>query len=75
VGVIANLALWFALHLLFTRTSSVLIPGLNLPDPASFDARAATIAVVSAVLIFGRGWGVLPVLAVASGLGLALRFA
>ena len=69
VGVIANLALWFALHVLFTR----MLPS-GLPDLASFDWRAGLIAAGAALLLFRFGRGVLLTLALAAlaGLGLSL---
>ncbi|WP_195908359.1 chromate efflux transporter [Novosphingobium sp. Gsoil 351] len=69
VGVIANLALWFALHVLFAR----MLPS-GLPDPASFDWRAGLIAIGAALLLFRFNRGVLLTLALAAlaGLGLGL---
>jgi chromate transporter len=67
VGVIANLALWFALHVLFTR----MLPS-GLPDVASFDWRAALIAVIAALMLFRFNRGVLSTLAVSALLGLGL---
>jgi chromate transporter len=68
VGVIANLAVWFALHVLFPRT------GTGLPDIASFDWRAGAIALLAAVMLFRFGVGVLTTLALAAAAGLALSF-
>ena len=69
VGVIANLALWFALHVLFARVLSS-----GLPDLASFNWRAGLIAAGAALLLFRFGRGVLLTLALAAlaelGLGL-----
>jgi len=70
VGVIANLAVWFALHVLFARV----LPS-GLPDWASFDWRAAAIGVVAALLLFRFDRGVLTTLAICVGLGLALSLA
>ncbi len=67
VGVIANLALWFALHVLFMR---MLASGL--PDIASFDWRAGLIAGVAALMLFHFRQGVLLTLAVCAALGLGL---
>ena len=69
VGVIANLALWFALHVLFARV----LPS-GLPELASFDWRAGVIAVGAALLLFRFNRGVLLTLALAAlaGLGLGL---
>jgi chromate transporter len=70
VGVIANLALWFALHVLFREvraTSGV----IDWPVLASFDWRAGVLAVVAGVLLFGLKRSVLTTLAITAGLGLA----
>ena len=67
VGVIANLALWFALHVLFAR----MLPS-GLPDFASFDWRAGLIAVGAAPLLFRFKWSVLLTLALAALAGLGL---
>ena len=61
VGVIANLAVWFALHVLFA--GSVL---------AGFDWRAAVIAAIAALLLFRFKRGVIEVLAVSALAGLLL---
>lgn len=74
VGVIANLALWFALHVLFTRVETVEAGPLRLqsPDLATFDWRAAIIALVAVMLIFRMKWGIIATLAVTALLGLLL---
>lgn len=74
VGVIANLALWFGLHVLFGRTASVVLAGiqLDLPDPASLRWEAAALALLAAGLL-ARGAGVPVVLGVCAALGMAWR--
>ncbi|HSF12256.1 MAG TPA: chromate transporter [Erythrobacter sp.] len=76
VGVIANLTLWFALHVLFGDVGEVRLGVLRLYQPmfASFDWRAGLIAAVAVVLAFRLGWSVPRILALcaAMGLGLAL---
>lgn len=67
VGVIANLALWFALHVLFRRVSAS-----GLPDLASLDWRAALVAAEAAVLLFGLKRGMVTTMAVCAITGLAL---
>ena len=69
VGVIANLALWFAVHVLFARPEAEIF---GLPDPTSLDWRAASIGAVAALLLFRFGRGVPTVLAVSALLGLGL---
>ncbi|HET9629537.1 MAG TPA: chromate efflux transporter [Novosphingobium sp.] len=74
VGVIANLSLWFALHVLFARVATVSAgpARLQVPDLASLDWRALALAVAAALLIFKARWNVIRVLiAVALG-GLVL---
>ncbi|MDP9384176.1 MAG: chromate efflux transporter [Actinomycetota bacterium] len=73
VGVIANLALFFALHTLFSRTTTV-TPGpleVELPELASVRPGSLAIATVAAMLIFGLRWSVLRTLAACAALGLA----
>ncbi|MBV7540455.1 chromate efflux transporter [Acidovorax sp. sic0104] len=61
VGVILNLALFFAYHLLWPK-------GLSGP----FDAVSAAIAVAAGVALFRLKWGVLPLLAACGLTGLAV---
>ncbi|MFD7655254.1 chromate efflux transporter [Actinosynnema sp. NPDC059797] len=71
VGVIANLALYFALNTLFA-TTGVHHWGplrLALPEPGSFRPVAAAITAVAFVLVFALRWSMLRVLAVCAGLG------
>jgi len=71
VGVIANLSLWFALHVLFRR----LEPsgwGFELPVPGSVDMAAVVLAVLAAVLLFRFKLGIIPMLAICSVLGLLI---
>jgi len=73
VGVIADLALSFALHTLFAGTR-VLDAGpvhVELPQPGSLRPVAVGIAVLAAVLLFHRGWSVLRTLGVCAAAGLA----
>jgi chromate transporter len=51
LGVIANLAFWFAAHVLFRETGAVTLPWgtrLDLPAPASFDVGALLICAATA---------------------------
>jgi chromate transporter len=74
VGVIANLSLWFALHVLFHRLDPMTVGPVKLlwPDLMSFDWRAATIAVVAALLVFRFKRGMLTVLGASALMGLGL---
>ncbi len=73
VGVIAQLALWFALHVLFRQADA---GAYNLPDPTSLDWQAAVIAAGAALLIFRFKRNFIEVLALAAlaGLGLSLVY-
>ena len=77
VGVIANLALWFALHVLFARVAVVEAGPLRVqwPDPASFDWRAGLISLVALALIFGLRRGILATLGATAAMGLVLGLA
>jgi len=67
VGVIANLALWFALHVVFREVGAA-----GLPVWASLDCRAAVIAVGAAMLLFRLKRSVLEVLALSALAALGL---
>ena len=69
VGVIANLALWFASHVLFARPEAEV---LGLPDVTSLDWRAAVIGLGAALLLFRFKRGVMEVLGAAALAGLLL---
>ncbi len=71
VGVIGNLALWFALHVLF-RSQSVFAAGplrLPVPDLSSFDLGAGAIVLASGVALLRLHWPLLPVLFLSAALG------
>ncbi len=72
VGVIANLALYFALHTVFGRTFSARWGPAHpeLPVLSSLRPVALGIALVAAALLFRLRWSVLRTLAVCSALGL-----
>jgi chromate transporter len=74
VGVIANLALWFALHVLFTRVSAVDTGPLRLqvPEWETFDWRTAAIAAVALALVFAAKRGVIFTLGASAAMGLLL---
>ncbi|MEU4452698.1 chromate efflux transporter [Nocardioides sp. NPDC023903] len=73
VGVIANLALFFALHTLFddSRTLAWGPVDLDLPVLSSWDPVAFAITAVAIALIFWRGWSTMRTLGVCALLGLA----
>jgi len=74
VGVIANLTVWFALHVLFARVGKLPAGPLTLswPELASFDWRAGLLALLAFALAFGAQWGVPRLLVVCTTGGLAL---
>lgn len=74
VGVIANLTLWFALHVLFARLTPTSLGAitLDLPDLASLDWRVLVIALGSAVMIFRLRLGIITTLGVCALAGLVL---
>ena len=74
VGVIANLALWFALHVLFARVAVVERGPLRLhvPDLASFDWRVLAITAAAALGLLRLKIGIPATLAVSAALGLVL---
>ena len=76
VGVIANLTVWFALHVLFARIDVVEAGPLRLqlPAMATLDWRAAVLAVLAAIMIFRLRWNVLLTLALAALGGLILAY-
>ena len=64
VGVIANLSLWFALHVLFATLSEASFGPVHLlvPDPSSLRLLPAAIAVFSAWALLWRHWSLAAVL-------------
>lgn len=68
VGVIANLGLWFAIHVLFRQTGSS-----GWPVLASIDWRAGLVATMAAALLFVLKRSIFEALAVAAGAGLLLH--
>lgn len=77
VGVIANLSLWFALHVLFASVPEISLGPLHLtwPDPSTMRPVPTLIAVGAAVALLLRRWPLLWVLALsaaASGLAALL---
>ena len=58
VGVIANLALWFAVHALFTRSAATPLPGtqLFLPDLTTINVPLAGLTLLALVLTFVLHW-------------------
>jgi chromate transporter len=75
VGVILNLALWFAVHSLF-RTVRPLAAGplrFDWPDLASLDPAAALLTAAAVFAVFRFRLGTLPLLAACAAAGLGWR--
>lgn len=76
VGVIGQLALWFAIHLLFRSGQTMEVAGLlsvMLPDPASLDRSALGLTALALVLTFATRLPMLAMIAVLIGTGVLLR--
>ena len=72
VGVIANLAVFFALHNLFDRTRTLATGPLQLELPvlSSYDLVAFGITAVALAVMFLRGWSPLRTIGLCAALGL-----
>ena len=75
VGVILNLSVWFALHVLFGQVTERHTGWLRWYafDPLALDLKAAALAVIAGVLAFGLHRGLIEVVAVMAALGVAVR--
>jgi chromate transporter len=75
VGVILNLTVWFALHVLFGNVTEVHAGALRwfAFDPLSLDLKAAALAAVAAVLAFGLHRSLIETVGVMAGLGIVLK--
>ena len=73
-GVILNLAVWFAIHVVFHAVVPIELGplSLDLPIPGSIDWRAAALSVLAVVAVFLFGLGIGPVLGGSAALGIAL---
>jgi chromate transporter len=75
VGVVLNLALWFAVHTVFTATTQIRVWPLAFDAPVltSVDLSALALSLAAAVAIFRLKWGMIPTLASSCGAGVALH--
>jgi chromate transporter len=75
VGVILNLSVWFALHVLFGTVTEQHAGWLRWYafDPAAIDLKAVALATIAAMLAFGLHRGLIEVVLVMAGLGIAMR--
>ncbi len=71
VGVILNLAIWFAIHTLSGEVRSVPFAAgsFEIPVPGTIDVAASLLALAAAVAVFRFKAGVLQVLAVCAAAG------
>jgi chromate transporter len=74
VGVIASLAVFFAVHTLFDQTRHVVTGPFNFQAPVlnSIQWDSVAVMVLGCVLIFGRGWSILRTLGACAIAGIAL---
>ena len=77
VGVILNLAVWFAVNALFRDVpkESWGPVSVHLPDPASIDIGAVGLALLAGLAMFVLRLGLMPTLGVSAAAGLGLHFA
>ena len=75
VGVILNLALWFAIHTIFGATVRVETWPLAFDAPvlSSLDPWALGLMLAAATAIFRFNWGLIPTLATSCGAGVVLH--
>ena len=75
VGVILNLAIWFAVHVIWREVRRIEAGPLSmeLPVPGSIDWIAAVLSVLALVAVFRLKLGMTTVLAGAAGLGVCLH--
>lgn len=75
VGVILNLTVWFALHVLFASVPKLTYGpvSVSLPDPATLDPVALVLSLVAALMVFRLHAGLVKTLGLAALLGLAVR--
>ncbi len=75
VGVIANLSLWFALHVLFAKVERISFgpASLNWPNWGSLDFNVALIGVLAAALIFSAKQSIIRTLIICALTGMLLR--
>jgi chromate transporter len=70
VGVIANLSLWFAMHIFFAEVSTFTAGPLQtiVPTLTTLSIPAVVLACIAGVLLLRRHWALPPVLLICAGL-------
>jgi chromate transporter len=76
VGVVLNLAVWFAVHVVFADVHRVEAGPLSLlwPDVSTVDVRALALVVLGAVLMFGLKQGIVRTIGVCAAAGLLIGY-
>jgi chromate transporter len=76
VGVILNLSVWFALHVLFGKVTEMHTGPLRWYafDPLALDLKAAALAVIAALLAFKLHRGLIEVIVAMAALGIAVQY-
>ena len=76
VGVILNLSVWFALHVLFGKVTEMHLGPLRWYafDPLALDIRAAVLAAIAAVLAFGLHRSLIEVVVTMAALGVVTQY-
>ncbi|WP_299551275.1 chromate efflux transporter [uncultured Tateyamaria sp.] len=72
VGVILNLSVWFALHVLFADVGKASMSALPVPDVATLNIWAAGLTAIAALLMLGLRVGLLVTLTGMAAMGCAL---
>jgi chromate transporter len=77
VGVILNLSVWFALHVLFGQVEERHLGVLRwfAFDPMALDLKTAALAVIAAGLALGLHRSLIEVIGVMAALGIVMRLA
>jgi chromate transporter len=77
VGVILNLSVWFALHVLFGEVTEKHAGPLRWYafDPFALDLKASLLAVIAGVLAFGLHRSLIEVVGVMAALGVVVKYA
>ncbi len=76
VGVILNLSIWFALHVLFARVEAREVGPLRLlvPEPSSLDGLTLALGIIAAATLFLMRIGILWTLALCAALAIGAQF-
>jgi chromate transporter len=75
VGVILNLTVWFALHVLFQQVDEVRAGWLRWYafDPLAIDIKTCALSLLAAVLAFRLHRGLIEIVAITAALGIAIK--